>query len=112
MNPAKTSDSTGSRARRVLVLPLLLPIELYRKLISPLIAPRCRYYPSCSSYAVEALKTYGPIRGSVLAAWRVMRCNPWSDGGIDEVQNQTLFNRHRHTENCAKNHKVSDEATV
>lgn len=69
----------------------LLPVHAYRRLISPLIAPRCRYYPTCSSYALEAIRTYGVFRGGVLAAWRVMRCNPWSHGGVDHVCEQRLF---------------------
>jgi putative membrane protein insertion efficiency factor len=69
----------------------LLPLHLYRRVMSPLLGPRCRYYPSCSAYAVEAVREYGVIRGSVLAAWRVVRCNPWSHGGFDHVHDQRLF---------------------
>ncbi len=69
----------------------LLPVHLYRRLISPLVRPRCRYYPSCSQYAVDAVRQYGVARGGVLAAWRVMRCNPWSRGGFDHVHDQRLF---------------------
>jgi uncharacterized protein len=69
----------------------LLPLHLYRRVISPLIRPHCRYHPSCSEYALEAVREYGVIRGSVLAAWRVMRCNPWSAGGVDPVARQSLF---------------------
>ena len=64
---------------------LLLPIKFYQKWISPGIAPRCRYYPSCSSYAVTAISRFGPIRGVGLAGWRLVRCNPWSAGGVDYV---------------------------
>lgn len=64
---------------------LLAPIKFYQRWISPGLAPRCRYYPSCSSYAVTAITRYGPIRGFAMAAWRVMRCNPWSAGGVDYV---------------------------
>ena len=74
----------------------LTPLHLYRRVISPLVGPRCRYHPTCSEYAVEAVRAHGVIRGSVLAAWRVVRCNPWSHGGIDPVASQTLF-RPRHT---------------
>ena len=70
---------------------LLAPLHLYRRVISPAIAPRCRYHPSCSQYALDAVRTYGLIRGGVLAAWRVMRCNPWSHGGVDPVARQTIF---------------------
>ena len=69
----------------------LAPLHLYRRVISPLIPQRCRYYPSCSAYAVEAVREYGVIRGFVLASWRVMRCNPLSRGGLDHVHDQTLF---------------------
>lgn len=70
---------------------VLAPLEVYRRLLSPLLAPRCRYYPTCSAYAVEALREYGILRGLVLAGWRLLRCNPWSDGGIDFVGQQRLF---------------------
>jgi putative membrane protein insertion efficiency factor len=69
----------------------LLPVTLYRTLMSPLLAPRCRYYPTCSSYAVEAIRRFGVMRGLVLAGWRLLRCNPLSDGGFDPVEQQTLF---------------------
>jgi putative membrane protein insertion efficiency factor len=67
------------------------PITLYRRFISPLIVPRCRYHPTCSAYAVEAIRSYGVLRGLVLAAWRLLRCNPLSNGGFDYVEQQTLF---------------------
>ena len=67
------------------------PITLYRRFISPLMAPRCRYYPTCSAYAAEAIRSYGVVRGLVLAAWRLLRCNPLSNGGLDPVEQQTLF---------------------
>jgi uncharacterized protein len=70
------------------------PIRLYQRLISPLMPARCKYHPTCSAYATEAIRTYGPLRGMVLAAWRVLRCNPLSNGGIDPVERQRLF-RHR-----------------
>lgn len=69
----------------------LLPLHLYRRVISPLLPQRCRYYPSCSAYAVDAVREFGVIRGSVLAAWRVMRCNPFSRGGVDHAHDQRLF---------------------
>jgi uncharacterized protein len=68
----------------------------YQRWISPLIGPRCKYYPSCSEYAVQAIGRYGILRGSVLAAWRLLRCNPFSHGGYDPVSEQTLFRRHAH----------------
>lgn len=70
-----------------------LLVRGYRRFVSPLLGPRCKYYPSCSQYALDALDTYGFLRGSILAAWRILRCNPWSDGGVDRVSDQTLFRR-------------------
>jgi uncharacterized protein len=67
------------------------PIRLYQRLISPLIPARCKYHPSCSQYAVTAVRRYGILRGSVLAGWRLLRCNPWSHGGVDFVEDQKLF---------------------
>ena len=69
----------------------LAPIRLYQRLVSPLIPPRCKYHPSCSEYAVQAIRQQGVMRGLVLAGWRLLRCNPWSLGGIDRAEDQTLF---------------------
>ena len=77
--------------RRLLREAVLVPLHLYRRVISPLVRPHCRYHPSCSEYAVQAVREYGAVRGFVLAAWRVMRCNPWSAGGVDPVGRQRLF---------------------
>jgi uncharacterized protein len=76
--------------------PAIAVIRGYQRWISPLIGPRCKYYPSCSEYAVQAIGRYGILRGSALAAWRVLRCNPFSHGGYDPVSEQTLFRRHAH----------------
>jgi putative membrane protein insertion efficiency factor len=67
------------------------PIRVYQRAISPALGNRCRYYPSCSEYAVQAIRSYGILRGLVLAAWRLLRCNPWSHGGFDHVEEQKLF---------------------
>ena len=77
--------------KRMLTALLIAPIRLYQRWISPAFAPRCRYYPTCSAYAVEAIRELGPIRGLILAAWRVLRCNPFSHGGVDELSNRRLF---------------------
>jgi putative membrane protein insertion efficiency factor len=61
-------------------------LKLYRKLISPLYGDVCRYYPSCSSYGLAQIQQRGVIVGSVLTAARILRCNPWSQGGVDEVK--------------------------
>jgi putative membrane protein insertion efficiency factor len=63
----------------------------YQHWISPTLGPRCRYYPSCSEYTVQAVQRFGILRGLVLAAWRLLRCNPFSHGGFDPVSEQRLF---------------------
>ena len=63
----------------------ILPIRLYRLLISPLLGPRCRFYPSCSQYAIEAIEKHGAVRGSLLALARLVRCHPGHPGGVDLV---------------------------
>ena len=60
-------------------------IRCYQWCISPLIPPSCRYEPTCSSYAIEAFRRKGIVRGFLLTAWRILRCNPWSKGGYDPV---------------------------
>ena len=70
---------------------VLAPIRFYQRFISPGLPPRCKYYPSCSAYAVQAVERYGILRGLVLAVWRVLRCNPFSHGGYDPPEAQTLF---------------------
>lgn len=66
-------------------------IKFYKKCISPLFPPCCKYYPTCSSYALEAVRKFGFIRGAMLAVWRILRCNPWSMGGIDHVPEKFRF---------------------
>jgi putative membrane protein insertion efficiency factor len=72
-----------------------LLVRGYRLLISPLVprtlGGRCKYHPSCSQYALDALREYGFVRGAVLAGWRLLRCNPWSHGGVDYARDQRLF---------------------
>ena len=77
-------------------------VTAYRYAVAPLLAPfgggvagapRCKYHPSCSRYAADAVRTHGVVRGSVLAGWRLARCNPWSHGGVDCVEDQRLFRR-------------------
>ena len=69
----------------------IAPVRLYQRVISPAMPARCKYYPTCSEYAVGAIRRYGILRGTVLAAWRLLRCNPWSHGGVDFVEDQKLF---------------------
>jgi len=65
--------------------PLLLLITIYRYTLSPMIGNQCRYQPTCSHYAEDALKQYGAWRGSIMAVKRIFRCHPWHDGGYDPV---------------------------
>ena len=65
--------------------PLLALIAAYQRWISPATGRRCRYEPSCSSYAAESIRSFGALRGTLLAGWRVLRCNPFSHGGFDPV---------------------------
>lgn len=66
-------------------------IRFYQKFISPLFPARCKYYPTCSSYALKAIERFGAVRGTLLAVWRILRCNPWSMGGIDYVPEKFTF---------------------
>jgi hypothetical protein len=77
--------------RAGLVFVVLLPLRAYRTLISPALPRRCKYEPTCSAYAEQAIRELGVVRGTILAAWRVVRCNPWSHGGWDPVEARTLF---------------------
>jgi uncharacterized protein len=78
-------------AARIARMIVVTPIVLYQRLISPAIPRRCKYEPTCSRYALEAIREYGILRGLVLAGWRLLRCNPWSDGGYDPVEAQRVF---------------------
>ena len=67
-------------------------VRLYRATLGPLFgAGHCKYHPSCSQYAIDAFREHGLFKGAVLAAWRLLRCNPWSRGGVDYARDQTLF---------------------
>lgn len=87
-NPRRSSPRRLSSAAR---LALSVPIVLYQRLISPALPRRCKYEPTCSRYALEAIARYGVVKGVVLAGWRLLRCNPWSYGGYDPVEAQRLF---------------------
>ncbi len=83
--PAATGPARFARAA------VLAPIVAYRRVLSPALPRRCKYEPTCSRYAVDAIREYGILRGLVLGMWRLLRCNPWSHGGYDPVESQTLF---------------------
>lgn len=67
------------------------PILVYRKVLSPALGRRCKYEPTCSAYALQAIDRHGAARGLVLAVWRLLRCNPFSRGGYDPIAAQRLF---------------------
>jgi uncharacterized protein len=101
-------------------------VRLYQRFVSPALPRRCKYEPTCSAYVVSAVRSYGAARGLALGGWRLLRCNPFSHGGYDPVETQTLFRsrepgwgdagareeRHgeerdgtpRHARDCAKKH--------
>jgi len=72
---------------------LIAFINLYKKYISPFKGTKCPYYPSCSDYAIEAVNRYGSFKGSFIAFWRIIRCNPFSKGGVDPVSDR-IFSRY------------------
>jgi putative membrane protein insertion efficiency factor len=71
----------------------VFPIRFYQKFISPLTGPHCKFYPTCSSYALTAIRKHGIFYGGVLAVWRILRCNPWSKGGIDYVPEKKFWQK-------------------
>ena len=105
--------------RRIVVQTMRNPVKalfvgligVYQTVISPGIPSRCKYYPSCSQYALDAVREYGAFRGLVLAAWRILRCNPFSYGGYDPVSRQRIF-RQRHadgdTQQAVAGHNAAD----
>lgn len=92
-DPAAGSDARSSAVdhsapgpvTRILSAPFVWLIRLYQLLISPMLTQTCRFYPSCSAYAVTALQRYGPLRGGWMALRRLGRCHPWNPGGVDHV---------------------------
>jgi putative membrane protein insertion efficiency factor len=77
--------------KRALHAIVLAPIRLYMRMISPALPRRCKYEPTCSAYAVQAIRELGVLRGSILATWRLARCNPFSHGGYDPVEARPFF---------------------
>lgn len=71
--------------KRILSLLLIVPIKIYQIIISPLLGPSCRFTPTCSQYAVEAIQKYGPFKGSWLSFKRILKCHPWGGSGYDPV---------------------------
>ncbi len=82
---------------------LLALIRFYRKRISPLSAPCCRFTPTCSQYALTAIERFGAIRGTGMAIWRLLRCGPWCAGGYDPVPEKKV--KHKHKDCCSTKHE-------
>ena len=108
-SPASDARETGPSSRTGFAATLaLLPIRFYRRFLSPALGQRCRYYPTCSAYAEEAVRELGAFRGMILAAWRVLRCNPFSAGGLDPVSERPIFRATRTaTERTDRSEKAS-----
>lgn len=83
--PYKNCGTMFSKVSSFISAVLILPIRFYQKCISPLFPPVCRFTPTCSQYAVEALRKHGPIKGLYLTVKRILRCNPWGGSGYDPV---------------------------
>jgi uncharacterized protein len=117
----KQTSSAGQTLARIMRNPakalFIGLIRFYQTVMSPGIPSRCKYYPSCSQYALDAVREYGALRGLVLGTWRVLRCNPLSYGGYDPVSRQTLFRKrssipdapldaeNRHSAECCSGHQ-------
>lgn len=91
---------------------LVLLVRAYQGIVSPWLAPRCRFYPSCSAYAVTALRRHGALRGSWLAARRLGRCHPWNPGGIDHVPGTQPRTVERPSLKTPSSAPASDDRTV
>lgn len=89
------ADTDGAPRPSPLAWVLLLPIHLYRWLLGPLLPPSCRFYPSCSAYAVEALTRHGAMKGLLLTLLRLLRCGPWHPGGLDPVPERFMVRAQR-----------------
>jgi putative membrane protein insertion efficiency factor len=87
-------------------------IRIYQRTISPLLGPVCRYYPSCSQYGYEAMSVHGALKGTILTAWRILRCNPWSAGGVDEVPPRGRWRPPAETGAVGHSHEMKTETVT
>ena len=93
----RSQNSLLHRVHSLFVALILAPIRFYSRFISPAFPRRCKYEPTCSIYAQDAIRELGVIRGSAAAGWRLLRCNPWSHGGWDPVKPASSEPSHNHT---------------
>jgi len=94
---------------RILTWLLLLPVHFYRRVISPMTPPSCRYTPTCSTYAIEALRRHGPFKGLYLAIARILSCHPWGGHGYDPVPDEFHWRIQRPGRRCGKEASRSPE---
>ena len=85
MKPSGNIPAWRQRVRKVCIAPFLALLWFYRTCLGPYIPKTCRFEPSCSTYAIEAFKKWGPVKGLFLTVWRILRCNPWGGSGYDPV---------------------------
>jgi putative membrane protein insertion efficiency factor len=97
MDPAARAHAAAKWPRRILVA----PIRAYQRIVSPLLGDRCRFYPSCSQYMVDAITKHGASRGAYLGIRRLLRCHPWNPGGFDEVPDTFSWRRTTHVVRAA-----------
>ena len=95
----------------MLKAPVIFLIKLYQKILSPLKPPACRFTPTCSNYAIEAIKEWGIIIGLFLALWRILRCNPFSKGGYDPVPRRKRKLR-QNEKQCPETDSAADKTEV
>ena len=88
---ARETGAESPQRRGLAARAALMVLGLYRRRISPLLGARCRYYPTCSAYAEQAVRELGAVRGTIVALWRLVRCNPLSPGGMDPLESRRLF---------------------
>lgn len=86
-------ERTPNTLSHAVALLLVMPIRFYQKFITPYTPPSCRFFPTCSEYARQALLKHGPVKGLLLAVWRICRCNPWGGSGYDPVPETFTFRR-------------------
>jgi len=90
-SPSRPFHGKRSLLGQVLVALALAPIRVYSRFVSPAFPRRCKYEPTCSAYAEQAIRELGVLRGAIVAVWRLLRCNPLSDGGLDPLEERSLF---------------------
>jgi hypothetical protein len=86
----ETSEvKTSSSFNKIIIKTVITFLRAYQFILSPVLGTNCRFYPSCSSYTIQAIETFGLFKGSYLAIKRISKCHPWHPGGIDEIPNKT-----------------------